>query len=208
MRSHHIPFRASKLTMVLRDSFINAAVSKIVMIACINPGSSSSDHTVNTLRYAERLKADKGNQAYNNPNQLGYLPQHQQNKVIQQDVNPGQGQRQPAKQKFEEAKLEYGGDNQQSKANLPAANAAKPPQRGGWNRQKDNNSNAVNGAGKPPGGGGPRELSKNRGLGQKKPSNQYGLEANGNGADAFNNQAPINSPDNKRKKQEDWNYLK
>lgn len=47
--------------MVLRDSFINAAVSKIVMIACINPGSSSSDHTVNTLRYAERLKVDKGN---------------------------------------------------------------------------------------------------------------------------------------------------
>ena len=59
MKSNHIPFRASKLTMVLRDSFINAAVTKIVMIACINPGSQSSDHTVNTLRYAERLKADK-----------------------------------------------------------------------------------------------------------------------------------------------------
>lgn len=84
MKSNHIPFRASKLTMVLRDSFINAAVSKIVMIACINPGSTSSDHTVNTLRYAERLKADRGNQAYNNPNQLGYLPQHQQNNVIQE----------------------------------------------------------------------------------------------------------------------------
>lgn len=90
---------------------------------------------------------------------------------------------------------------------MNAGNAGKPPQRGGWNRQKDNNSNAVNGAGKPPGGGA-RELSKNRGLGQKKPSNQYGLEANGNGAEPFNNQAPINSPDSKRKQQEDWNYLK
>jgi kinesin family protein 2/24 len=29
------------------------------MIACVNPGSSSSDHTVNTLRYAERLKTEK-----------------------------------------------------------------------------------------------------------------------------------------------------
>lgn len=60
-KSNHIPFRASKLTMVLRDSFINVAVSKIVMIACLNPGSASSDHTVNTMRYAERLKVDKGN---------------------------------------------------------------------------------------------------------------------------------------------------
>ena len=48
----HVPFRASKLTMVLRDSFLNPASSKIVMIACINPGSSSADHTINTLRYA------------------------------------------------------------------------------------------------------------------------------------------------------------
>lgn len=26
------------------------------MIACVSPGSSSSDHTINTLRYASRLK--------------------------------------------------------------------------------------------------------------------------------------------------------
>lgn len=43
------------------------------MIACINPGSSSSDHTVNTLRYAQRLKSD-GNNAYSNPSQVGYQP--------------------------------------------------------------------------------------------------------------------------------------
>jgi kinesin family protein 2/24 len=53
----HIPFRASKLTMVLRDSFVGKSDKiRIVMIACISPGSSSSDHTLNTLRYAERLK--------------------------------------------------------------------------------------------------------------------------------------------------------
>jgi len=30
--------------------------TKIVMLACICPGSSAADHTLNTLRYAERLK--------------------------------------------------------------------------------------------------------------------------------------------------------
>lgn len=29
---------------------------KIVMLTCVCPGSSSTDHTLNTLRYAERLK--------------------------------------------------------------------------------------------------------------------------------------------------------
>lgn len=60
--------------------------SKIVMIACINPGSASTDHTINTLRYAERLKSDKS-QAYKNPNAVGFLPQHQQNNA-QQEAQP------------------------------------------------------------------------------------------------------------------------
>lgn len=75
MKSNHVPFRASKLTMVLRDSFISSQASKIVMIACINPGSSSADHTINTLRYAERLKTNKSsNDAYSNPKSVGFLP--------------------------------------------------------------------------------------------------------------------------------------
>jgi len=72
-KSNHIPFRASKLTMVLRDSFLSEKQSKIVMIACINPGSTSSDHTINTLRYAVRLKQDKES-VYKNPSDIGYLP--------------------------------------------------------------------------------------------------------------------------------------
>jgi len=59
---HHIPFRASKLTLVLRDSFYSKNnLSRIIMIACVSPGSSSADHTVNTLRYADRLKENKTN---------------------------------------------------------------------------------------------------------------------------------------------------
>ncbi|KAF4675557.1 hypothetical protein FOL46_001084 [Perkinsus olseni] len=51
----HIPFRASKLTMVLRDAFLHEG-ARMVMIACIKPGQHSGDHTLNTLRYAARLK--------------------------------------------------------------------------------------------------------------------------------------------------------
>ena len=34
--------------------------TKIIMLACVCPGSSSADHTLNTLRYAERLKERGG----------------------------------------------------------------------------------------------------------------------------------------------------
>lgn len=54
----HVPFRASKLTLVLRDSFVcKTKAVKIVMVACIGPASQCSDHTLNTLRYGSRLKS-------------------------------------------------------------------------------------------------------------------------------------------------------
>ena len=53
----HTPFRGSKLTMVLRDSFMGNC--NTVMIGNISPCSSSVEHTLNTLRYTERVKEFK-----------------------------------------------------------------------------------------------------------------------------------------------------
>ena len=52
--SGHTPFRGSKLTQVLRDSFVGRA--KTAMVATISPGSSCAEYTLNTLRYAQRVK--------------------------------------------------------------------------------------------------------------------------------------------------------
>lgn len=54
MGSAHLPFRDSKLTLVLRDSFIKD--SRTVMIACCSPTDKSCENTINTLRYAARVK--------------------------------------------------------------------------------------------------------------------------------------------------------
>jgi len=50
----HVPFRGSKLTQVLRDSFMGN--SRTVMIAAISPNVLSCEHTLNSLRYADRVK--------------------------------------------------------------------------------------------------------------------------------------------------------
>ncbi len=50
----HTPFRGSKLTQVLKDSFVGKC--KTLMIANITPTLSNCEHTLNTLRYADRVK--------------------------------------------------------------------------------------------------------------------------------------------------------
>ncbi|XP_076586662.1 kinesin-like protein KIF24 [Chaetodon auriga] len=54
----HTPFRQSKLTLVLKDSFIGDSMT--CMIANISPGHLAAEHTLNTLRYADRVKELRG----------------------------------------------------------------------------------------------------------------------------------------------------
>lgn len=66
--SSHLPFRQSKLTMVLRDCL--GSNGRIAMIATVSPTPNSAEHTLNTLRYAERfldLSQDKRQDSQPNP---------------------------------------------------------------------------------------------------------------------------------------------
>lgn len=69
LNKNHTPFRGSKLTLVLKDSFIGNC--KTVMIGNISPSSQSSEHTLNTLRYADRVKELR------KPQDMGQLTQQE-----------------------------------------------------------------------------------------------------------------------------------
>lgn len=78
--------------MILRDSFNSKnELAKIVMVACINPGSSSADHTLNTLRYSGRLKAsfEKPSSAQGKMRQITNLRRLESEK--QDILTPGNG---------------------------------------------------------------------------------------------------------------------
>ena len=95
-REAHVPFRASKLTLVLRDAFISRCPAKTVMIACISPGMASADHSVNTLRYSDRLKehprssktVEDGDSAAGRRLSTGIRPQSPERKLQSQRRSP------------------------------------------------------------------------------------------------------------------------
>ena len=55
--STHVPYRDSKLTILLEDSLGGNA--KTMMLAAIGPADYNFDETCNTLRYADRAKRIK-----------------------------------------------------------------------------------------------------------------------------------------------------
>ena len=57
LEKKHLPFRGSKLTQVLKDSFTGD--SKTTMIANVSPANTCVEHSLNTLRYADRVKEMK-----------------------------------------------------------------------------------------------------------------------------------------------------
>ncbi|SCU65396.1 kinesin, putative [Trypanosoma equiperdum] len=54
-RKSHVPYRASKLTRLLQPML--SGNSKTTMIACVSPVAASFEETLNTLKYANRVKS-------------------------------------------------------------------------------------------------------------------------------------------------------
>lgn len=54
-RNNHIPFRASKLTMLLRDSFVGRTRGRIAIINTIRLEQPLAGATLSTLRFVDRL---------------------------------------------------------------------------------------------------------------------------------------------------------
>lgn len=53
-KNRHVPYRDSKLTLILKDSL--GGNSRTFMIAAISAASSSYTETLTTLKFAERAK--------------------------------------------------------------------------------------------------------------------------------------------------------
>ena len=70
-RKHgHTPFRGSKLTQVLKDSFVGDK-TRTCMIACVSPSNTNCEHSLNTLRYADRVKEHQAGQGQGGDNGIG-----------------------------------------------------------------------------------------------------------------------------------------
>ena len=53
-RHNHVPYRDSKLTRLLQDSL--GGNSRTLMLACVSPGDTDLEETLNTLKYANRAR--------------------------------------------------------------------------------------------------------------------------------------------------------
>lgn len=81
----HLPFRGSKLTLVLKDSFIGKC--QTVMIGNISPAIDSCENTLNTLRYADRVKElkESSGKQHSSKNELMLARDKNKNTIIEYD---------------------------------------------------------------------------------------------------------------------------
>ena len=136
----HVPFRASKLTHVLRDSFVSRSdKSRIIMISCVNPSYMSANHTLNTLRYSDRLKEKTkqhfgGNYNNINMNARGVQANNYNNNGSPRNINK------PAVSKQQnDAKKKA--DRVQSKEKKPTNKKTEPTRKGTVPTKQSNKSN-------------------------------------------------------------------
>jgi kinesin family protein 2/24 len=105
----HLPFRQSKLTQVLKDSFVGN--SRTVMIATVSPNNGACEHTLNTLRYAYRVKELKsagpaGQGVQNAYMPHSYLVQQEEAQAVQAQQQQQYIRQQQVEQQRQEAMLQ------------------------------------------------------------------------------------------------------
>ncbi|XP_035495202.1 uncharacterized protein LOC118313666 isoform X1 [Scophthalmus maximus] len=101
----HTPFRQSKLTQVLKDSFVGDSMT--CMIANISPGHLATEHTLNTLRYADRVKELRGHGGLRGGRRAKTIPSPKHNLSNSSNVGT-RGRSPPKKQKLGRGKEAFG----------------------------------------------------------------------------------------------------
>ena len=146
----HVPFRGSKLTMVLKDSFIGKC--KTVMIGTVAPTLENCEYTLNTLRYADRvkeLKRDSKEKIQSNnelflPRQAGNVRRFNSDKEVQQDRNSNEVFKQLVKNnKFESQENERRPPKPINRVPQDRSNSSAQNLRFQNNLNKDDNSFSV-----------------------------------------------------------------
>ncbi|VDP97682.1 unnamed protein product, partial [Trichobilharzia regenti] len=114
-KSTHIPYRDSKLTRLLQDSF--GGNSKTIMVANIGPATYNYEETINTLRYANRAKNIKNRPKINEDPKDALLREYQQEidrlKALLRNRNaviPKQIQKQNGRQKSQGKQMSFNGN--------------------------------------------------------------------------------------------------
>ena len=68
----HVPYRDSKLTRLLKDSF--GGNSRTLMIACTSPADSNFEESLNTLNYANRARNIQNKAVVNRDSKSAEVP--------------------------------------------------------------------------------------------------------------------------------------
>jgi kinesin family protein 2/24 len=139
----HVPFRNSKLTLVLRDSFLGKAdLCKIIMISCVSPSNHSSNHTINTLRYSDRLKEKTSSFGTPAITQVKKPPNLHNNNIVYKVVNSSSSK---INNKLTNNKLGISVNNNGIKNNFGLANKTKDKEKEKEKeKQKRDNSETKN----------------------------------------------------------------